>query len=546
MEMINNPILKGFNPDPVICNKDEDYYIATSTFEWFPGVRIFHSTDFQEWNLVAQPLDRVSQLDMNGIPDSGGVWAPCLTYSDGLFWLVYSNVKSVDSPWKSGDNFLVTAKNIEGPWSEPIKLKFGGFDPSLFHDESGRKFITYRQWGPRHHSNPHNNIIIQEYFHNEQRLSTDRKVIFGGTERKLTEAPHLYKVDDFYYLLVAEGGTLYEHAVTVLRSKSVFGPFELHPDETILTTIDSPEAPLQKAGHGSMIKTHSNEWYMVFLVGRPITDTINIENNKISGYCPLGRETAIDKIEWRNGWPYVVGGSHTKLQIEAPIFTQLSANKSAHKTEPLSEVFIDNFDKDSLNPEWQTLRVPFCSKMGALTNTKSHLRLFGQEPLISQFPQSTVGHRWKHFDFDAKTKVSFSPNNEQQNAGIACYYNTKNWVYCFVELDENLGTRCLRIIRVDRGEATYYFYEQPIKIPDSVSYISLKVSVCGSALMFEYSFDDVTWQGIEVVFDAWKLSDDYVKGKGFFTGAFVCLHCSDQSGEGVFADFHHFEYVPHL
>lgn len=543
MEMIHNPILKGFNPDPVICNKGEDYYIATSTFEWFPGVRIYHSRDFKNWNLIATPLDRVSQLDMNGIPDSGGVWAPCLTYSDGLFWLVYSNVKSVDSPWKSGNNFLVTAENIEGPWSEPIKLKFGGFDPSLFHDESGRKFMTYRQWGARHHSNPHNNIIIQEYFHNEQRLSTDRTIIFGGTDRKLTEAPHLYKVDDFYYLLVAEGGTVYDHAVTVLRSKSVFGPFKLHPDETILTTSDKPEAVLQKAGHGSMIKTHSNEWYMVFLVGRPLPDTIKITDDKISGYCPLGRETAIDQIEWRDGWPYVVGGSGTKLKIQAPAFSALTSNNI---TTDISETFIDNFDTKTLHLQWQTLRVPFDETMGGLIPDSSSLRLNGLEPLISQFPQATVGYRWQHFDFDATTTLSFQPANEQQNAGVACYYNTKNWIYCFVDFDENLGTRALRIIQVDRGEASYYFYDQPIQIPDSVTNILLKVCVRNTRLTFEYSFNDAPWQALAVVFDAWKLSDDYVKGKGFFTGAFICLHCSDLSGEGISADFHQFKYSPNL
>lgn len=539
MEMITNPIIKGFHPDPVICNKGEDYYIATSTFEWFPGVRIFHSRNFKDWELVAQPLDRINQLDMNGVPDSGGVWAPCLTYSDGLFWLVYSNVKSVDSPWKTGDNFVVTAKNIEGPWSDPIKLKFGGFDPSLFHDESGRKYITYRQWGPRHHSNPHNNIIIQEYFHDEQRLSTDRKVIFTGTKRGLTEAPHIYKVDNFYYLILAEGGTVYEHAVTVLRSKNVHGPFELHPDETILTTIDKPDAVLQKAGHGSMIKTHSNEWYMVFLVGRPLPDTLKIENNKVSGYCPLGRETAIDKIEWRDGWPYVVGGSNTKLQIEAPSFSTESTVITNS-----SDVFIDNFNTDSLQLEWQTLRVPFSKKMGELIQENSTLRLYGLDPLISQFPQSTVGHRWKHFDFDAITSVSFDPKNEQQNAGIACYYNTKNWIYCFVDLDENSGERALKIIQVDHGEASYYFYDELIKIPDEVVNISFKVCVRSTTLTFLYSFDELSWQSLDVTFDAWKLSDDYVKGKGFFTGAFICLHCSDLSGEGIFADFHHFEYNP--
>jgi xylan 1,4-beta-xylosidase len=144
---ITNPILTGFNPDPSLCRQGEDYYIATSTFEWFPGVRIYHSRDLKNWSLVSTPLDRVSMLDMKGNPDSGGIWAPCLSYADGKFWLLYTDVKIVDSPWKNGRNFLVTAPSIEGPWSEPIPMGNGGFDPSLFHDDDGRKYYLYRPWG---------------------------------------------------------------------------------------------------------------------------------------------------------------------------------------------------------------------------------------------------------------------------------------------------------------------------------------------------------------------------------------------------------------
>ena len=160
---ITNPILTGFNPDPSLCRQGEDYYIATSTFEWFPGVRIYHSRDLKNWSLVSTPLDRVSMLDMKGNPDSGGIWAPCLSYADGKFWLLYTDVKIVDSPWKNGRNFLVTAPSIEGPWSEPIPMGNGGFDPSLFHDDDGRKYYIYRPWGPRHHSNPHNTIVLQAF-----------------------------------------------------------------------------------------------------------------------------------------------------------------------------------------------------------------------------------------------------------------------------------------------------------------------------------------------------------------------------------------------
>lgn len=181
MYQIENPILTGFNPDPSLCRVGEDYYIATSTFEWFPGVRIYHSRDLKNWSLVSTPLDSVALLDMKGNPDSGGIWAPCLSYADGQFWLLYTDVKIVDSPWKNGRNFLVTAPSVEGPWSDPIPMGNGGFDPSLFHDTDGRKYYIYRPWGPRHHSNPHNTIVMQEFFVDTHSLSPQRSTLFTGT-----------------------------------------------------------------------------------------------------------------------------------------------------------------------------------------------------------------------------------------------------------------------------------------------------------------------------------------------------------------------------
>ncbi|MCV2514400.1 glycoside hydrolase family 43 protein, partial [Leclercia pneumoniae] len=257
MYTITNPILTGFNPDPSLCRQGEDYYIATSTFEWFPGVRIYHSRDLKNWRLASTPLDRVSLLDMKGNPDSGGIWAPCLSYADGQFWLLYTDVKIVDSPWKNGRNFLVTAPSVEGPWSEPIPMGNGGFDPSLFHDDDGRKYYLYRPWGPRHHSNPHNTIVMQEYFPGTHTLSPERKTLFTGTPLGYTEGAHLYRKEGWYYLLVAEGGTSYEHAVVVLRSRTLEGPYELHPEVSMMTSWHLPENPLQKSGHGSLLQTHT-------------------------------------------------------------------------------------------------------------------------------------------------------------------------------------------------------------------------------------------------------------------------------------------------
>src|SRR3954454_16739320 len=205
---ITNPILRGFNPDPSILRVGDDYYIATSTFEWYPGVQIHHSKDLVHWRLLTRPLRRASQLDMRGDPDSCGVWAPCLTYADGLFYLIYTDVKRYGRASVGGTgaaslrdfhNYLVTAKRIEGEgeregdWSDPIYLNSSGFDPSLFHDEDGRKYLLQMLWDHRPGHNRFPGIILQEYSPSERRLVGRRELIFRGTDIGFTEGPHLYK-----------------------------------------------------------------------------------------------------------------------------------------------------------------------------------------------------------------------------------------------------------------------------------------------------------------------------------------------------------------
>jgi xylan 1,4-beta-xylosidase len=274
MAKIYNPILPGFNPDPSIVRVGDDYYIATSTFEWFPGVQIHHSKDLVHWRLLTHPLTRVSQLDLTGNVPSCGVWAPCLSYSDGLFYLVYTNTRipseliTASSNFKDCHNYLVTAKDITGPWSEPVYLNSSGFDPSLFHDDDGRKWLVNMLWDHRKEKNPFAGILLQEYNPKQKKLVGPVKNIFKGTALGLTEGPHLYKYNGYYYLLTAEGGTGYEHAVTMTRSKKIDGHYEVDPINPILTSRYNPELELQKAGHASIVQTQNKQWYMIHLCGR--------------------------------------------------------------------------------------------------------------------------------------------------------------------------------------------------------------------------------------------------------------------------------------
>ncbi|KYG29475.1 glycoside hydrolase family 43 protein [Alkalihalobacillus trypoxylicola] len=531
MSLIQNPILTGFNPDPSICRAGEDYYIAVSTFEWFPGVGIYHSRDLKNWKLVSRPLNRVSQLDMRGNPNSGGIWAPALSYSDGKFWLIYTDVKVVNGQWKDCHNYLVTCDSIDGEWSEPIHMNSSGFDPSLFHHDDGKKYFVNMVWDHRMGNHSFYGIVLQEYDHSKEKLVGKREVIFKGTDIKLTEAPHLYKIGDYYYLLTAEGGTEFEHQATIARSKDIWGPYEVHPENPLITSYPSIRNPLQKAGHASIVQTHTNEWFLVHLTGRPLPR----EGQPLilpRGYCPLGRETAIQRLEWKNDWPYVVGGNQPALEIEGPNIAE-----QPWEEEPV----LDDFNDEKLSLHYQSLRIPLERNTLSLTDNPGHLRLYGKESLTSHFTQAYVARRWQHFRFQAETKVKFNPESFQQAAGVVNYYNTENWTTLQVTWNEEKG-RILDIMTCDNGSFGQPLRGHEIIVPDSVEYVYIRVNVETQHYRYSYSFDGQNWNQIEIDFDSYKLSDDYIRGGGFFTGAFVGMQCQDSTGESLHADFDYFSY----
>ena len=270
MPRLANPILPGFHPDPCIVRAEGHYYVATSTFEWWPGVQFHRSSDLGTWELAGYALTRRAQLDMRGSPDSGGVWAPGLSYADGQFWLVYSDVKAHHETSKDVRNYLVTAPAIEGPWSDPVSLNRSGFDPSLYHDEDGRKWLVNQLWKTSSRSDAFAGVILQEYSTSEARLVGEPLNIFHGSPLGITEGPHIYRKDGYYYLITAEGGTEWNHAVTVARARSLTGPYEIAPNNPLLTSRDSPQNPLQKAGHGSLVQAPDGRWFLAHLCGRPV------------------------------------------------------------------------------------------------------------------------------------------------------------------------------------------------------------------------------------------------------------------------------------
>jgi xylan 1,4-beta-xylosidase len=524
---IQNPILRGFNPDPSILRVGEDYYIATSTFEWFPGVQIHHSRDLVNWRVLTHPLTRVSQLDMRGNGDSGGIWAPCLSYDDGTFYLIYTDVKafSMHAPFKDTHNYLVTATDIEGPWSEPIYLNSSGFDPSLYHDEDGKKWFLNMVWDHRKGKNPFGGIYLQEFDPALKKLVGAVKNIFTGSPIGVTEGPHLYKRNGWYYLLTAEGGTTYEHAATLARSRTIEGPYEIHPQNPLLSAFGHPNLELQKAGHASMVETQNGEWYLAHLCGRPL------ESGQSGGYCNLGRETALQKLEWgTDDWVRIAGGGNTPQATVTP--PKLPPQPFA----PINPR--DDFDLPQLGVQWQSLREPTDPGWLSLTERPGFLRLKGRESLNSVHHQSLIGRRLQAFNVRATTSLEFHPEHFQQMAGMCAYYDSTHWVYLRVSSDESLG-KTLNILVCDKG-----MYLEPLEheIPISEDRIYLRVNFNRQTFQFSYSSDDQNWHQIGPKFESSHLSDDYCNGLAF-TGTFIALCAQDLAGTRHHADFNFFEYL---
>ncbi|PZQ50801.1 MAG: glycoside hydrolase 43 family protein [Rhodovulum sulfidophilum] len=529
--MIENPILKGFNPDPSVVRVGEDVYIATSTFEWYPGVQIHQSRDLVNWRLVARPLNRAAQLDLRGAPDSCGVWAPCLSHADGLFWLIYTDVKRYEGSFKDAHNYLVTAPRITGPWSDPVYLNSSGFDPSLYHDDDGRKWFVNQQWRhlpPRPGQVGHpafDGILLQEYDPVARRLTGPIRSIFAGSPHGLVEGPHLFKRAGWYYLTVAEGGTGYDHAVTMARSRDIAGPYELHPQTFLMTSKDAPDAPLQRAGHGQILEMPDGAVYHTHLCSRPLPGTRR---------SPLGRETGLQRCVWRDdGWLYLAqGGLVPAVEVPAP------APVAPEPPRPVEY----RFDTPSLPADFQWLRTPYPERIFTLTGAA--LRLHGRESLGSWFEQALVARRQEHHAYRAETRLAaFAPDTYQQAAGLTTYYNRCKLHALMVSYDAGAGrTLTLMSCPGDSPEGRLSYPAAPLPVPDGP--LDLAVEVRGARQQFFWRGGG-DWQPFGPVLDASAISDEAGRGEhGSFTGAFVGMVAFDTSGRACPADFASFAYTP--
>lgn len=506
--MIQNPILKGFCPDPSIIRVDDDYYIATSTFEWWPGVRLFHSKDLQHWEQIASPLRRQSQADLTGDPTSGGIWAPCLSYDGQYYYLVYTDVKTKKGRFYNTHNYVIRTRDLAEEWSEPVYLNSIGFDPSLFHDTDGRKYLVNMVNGFR-------GVLVQEYDPETGMLLGERHKVYAGSGLGFTEGPHLYHIGDYYYLIVAEGGTSYNHCVTIARATSVFGPYETCPYGPLLNSDQTP-GQLQKCGHGDIVQTQYDEWYLVHLCARP-------DEKK---QCVLGRETAIQKLIWREDhWPRLKsGGTYADLQTEEPIGIAPCPMEQAPDR--------DDFDGAMLPDLYDSPRVPI-EDFISLTSRIGYLRMYGQESMNSLHHVALLARRQTGKEAFAETQMDFSPDCLEQFAGISYLYDAMHF-YLLGKTQDEEGHNVLVILKSDQGAITDLI--TPLPLPDGTLTLRIDVQRDGNVL-FSYAVGDAELTHLPVQADTSIINDDYCKG---FTGAQFGIYAHDMAGLGSYADFDYF------
>lgn len=504
-----NPVLSGTNPDPSVCRVGDDYYLVTSSFEYFPGVPIYHSKDLVHWRQIGHVLTRESQLPLTGTPSSKGIFAPTIRYHDGTFYMVTTNMEG-------GGSFYVTATDPKGPWSDPIWIEEPVFtmDPSLFFDDDGKVYYT------RHGEGRDGAVFQAEIDINTGKLKETARRIWNGTGGIWPEGPHLYKINDLYYLLLSEGGTSYGHKVTMARSPSPWGPFEAHPENPILTHEHLPEHPIQATGHADLVQTEQGQWWMVLLGIRPSTP----------GHHHIGRETFLAPVHWNDAaWPIVNDNQPLELEMLAP------GLPAAHPWPPQPPR--DEFDGTALGYEWNYLRIPQPDDY-SLTARPGFLRLVGTSTSLSDVASPTaILQRQRHHRMRATTELHFAPQAGQR-AGLVVRGNEQNHYQLLLEGAEVNGKSTRKAVLLTRiNDVSQTVSEHPVAEGPVVLGVE--------GFPERYDFFVETSDGERQALGSAPTPPFSYEQTESFTGAFIGLHAYAESPtEAAIADFAWFEYLP--
>ena len=519
-----NPIIPGFSPDPSICRCGEDYYIATSSFEWFPGIPVYHSKDLLNWSLKTYIVTNPEDVNLRYIESAKGLWAPCLRYDDveEQFTLCYNVMHSMNARFFDVDNYMMTAKHIDGPWSKPIFLHSAGFDGSMFRDDDGRKWFLSMEWETRDGYHKPGVICMVEYDDkNECIIGYPKRIFSGATTRGCIEGPHIYKRNGYYYLMCAEGGTGYGHAVTMARSKDIWGPYEPDPKGAVLTSCEefdemdndesrklnrfNPNVVLQKAGHGSIVETPQGEVYMAYHVGRPLLPNL---------CCTLGRETCIQKMKWtEDGWLCKAEGEDAFATVEI-------TPPSLPIGEPIPKSKRYDLNDNCLPIDFSTPRIA-SSLFTKVADNKINVK--GNESLSSCHEVSYLGRKLTSLHASFEARLSFTPDVYQQYAGVCIYYDQMDYLLLRKTWSDEDNAVVLDVLKVENGERKEF---PNSKILAPVGDITMKVAVQGMETQMYWRMDNTAFTPIGDPVPTHHYSDEYCKA-GEFTGTTVGMYAVD-------------------
>lgn len=523
MNKFQNPIIKGFHPDPSICRVGEDYFLVTSSFCYFPGLPVFHSRDLVHWEQIGHGISRSSQLDYRDCDHSGGLWAPTIRYYEGTFYIINTfSLKNTEAgPDSVCINYVITTNDIySGKWSDPIVIQGAdGIDPSLYF-ENGRLWYTGNCCPSVLKWPGHRQIYIMELNPVTFQPIKEKTIIWDGdwTHDDYVEAPHIYKIKDYYYLMIAAGGTQENHSVMIARSRKIEGSYELCPRNPIVTLRNIWNNPyFASAGHGDLVQTQNGEWWMVLLAVRPYND---YQYN-------CGRETCLVPIAWdKHGWPYVDNKTGSLEKEERLPTLKVMAEKK--------KICIDNFENPVLSDVWNTIR-PWEEDEADLKSRPGYLRLYGREAKISDNTHcSFVGRRQEDKSFIAVTKMESCLKAENDFAGIALIQDNNN--YILFGLEAGNGAECiyLRLEKCIHGKKQECYK----KIWKSDQIIYLGVNTWDNKYIFFWGSEENNYKNLDEEISQEILS---TSNTGGFTGVYVGMYVMGNRTK-CYADYDWFEY----
>lgn len=500
-----NPILRGFNPDPSILEVDGTYYMVNSTFQYFPSVIIRKSTDLINWEIIGHAITNPQWLDLSGIPDSHGIWAPDISYDrkHKRFWIFAPLRLSGEGNRRHTvlrRQLVMWADRPEGPYSQPICLEMDSIDPSHFIDDDGQHYLVNAP-----------GITVTPLTEDCSTFAGETVQAWPGTGKSAPEGPHILKKNGWYYAILAEGGTGYNHQISIARSRSIYGPYEPCPHNPVLKQND-PDAVLQRCGHAKFLQLPDGRWVAVYLCARPCEGR----------YTVPGRETALQSLTWDgDGWPVMDDG--------VPALTAPTPFEGV--VQKLPSTFLEDFDGPSLDMAWSFLRTP--TAQWSLSERPGWLRIWTEDgDLFERRAKNVLVLREEEHFYEAATLLSFQPKWEGEQAGLCCYYDTLTYAKCAVTLE---GV----VLSINEGAGEKVLATLPINhaLP-----VALQVRVRDLERAFYCRQGNGSWQLLGLLPRCTFLADEGLPLSKRHTGTMVGIFATNGGcGSRIPADFDWFE-----